>query len=136
MRHWDEVREVLGDEFAVLQVEGEVRGERLLLLLADQTVIVELAGASAELTLTALAPILPERELVRPREALKLSGGLAVGALAVVEGVLVLRWTSALRPLTRTAVDRAVRCLAREATRLREIERHLVAPQALDLLVG
>ena len=132
MRHWEEVREVLGDEFAV---EDEGSG-RVLLALGDQPVVVELAVALAEPYVTAVAPILPERELVRPRSALQLSAGLASGVLAVIEGVLVLRWTSALRPLTRAAIDRAMRFLAREATRLRDIEHHLAAPPALDLLVG
>lgn len=132
MRHWEEVREVLGDEFAV---EDEGSG-RLLLALGDQPVVVEIAVALAEPYVTAVAPILPEGELVRPRSALQLSAGLAAGVLAVIEGVLVLRWTSALRPLTRAAIDRAMRFLAREATRLREIEHHLAAPPALDLLVG
>lgn len=123
MRHWDEVREVLGDEFAA---EDEGTG-RLLLSLGDQTVLVELVTAFGEPWLTAVAPILPERDLVRPRSALELSGSLASGVLAVMEGVLVLRWTSALRPLARSAMDRAMRSIAREATRLREIEEQLVA---------
>lgn len=123
MRHWDEVREVLGDEFAA---EDKGTG-RLLLTLGDQTVLVELATAFGEPWLNAVAPILRERELVRPRAALELSSSLASGVLAVMEGVLVLRWTSALRPLARSAMDRAMRSIAREATRLREIEEQLVA---------
>src|SRR5215468_8063004 len=103
MRHWEEVREVLGDEFAV----EDKREGRLLLSLGDQTVVVELLTAFGEPWLTAVAAILPERELDRPRWALQLSTSLATGVLSVIEGVLVLRWTSALRPLTRTAVDRA-----------------------------
>lgn len=121
MRHWDEVREVLGEEFAV----EDVGTDRLLLSLGDQMVVVELATTFGEPWLTAVAAILPERELVRPRAALEQSSSLSTGVLAVMEGVLVLRWTSALRPLTRVAINRAVRLLAREATRLREIEEHL-----------
>jgi len=121
MRRWDEVREVLRDEFAV----EEAGDGRLVLSLGDQPVVVELATAFGEPWLTAVAPILPEGELVRPRSALESSSSLASGVLCVRDGVLGLRWTGALRPLTRAALDRAVRAIAREATRLREIEEQL-----------
>jgi hypothetical protein len=129
MRHWDEVRAVLGNEFAV----DELGGERVLLSLGDQTVVVELVTEFGQPWITAIAPILPEPELVRPVAAPERSTGLK---LEVIEGIGALRWTSALAPLTRLAVDRAMRSIAREATRLRRLNALRSRRQALDLLVG
>jgi len=129
MQKWDEVRAVLGSEFAV----DELGGERILLSLGDQTVVVELVTEYGQPWITAIAPILPEPELVRPVAAPERSTGLR---LEVIEGIAVLSWTSALAPLTRLSVDRAMRSIAREATRLRRVNALRSRRSVLELLVG
>jgi hypothetical protein len=131
MQRWDDVRAVLEEEFAVVATADD----RLVLELSDQTVTIELGTAFGEPWLTASAPIVPEEDLVRPHDILELNGILAVGALALVDRKLVLRWSTAIRPLDRATVDRTIRFLAREATRLRSIHERVDAPEkALDFL--
>jgi hypothetical protein len=67
-----------------------------------------------------LAPIVPERRAIF-RDALAFNMDLAVGALALDQGWLMLRATHALDLLDARLIDRHLGVLAREAARLRGI---------------
>lgn len=95
--------------------------ERLALDVDGQRVVLENSRAFDEPWLVALAPIAAEEEVHKPLDALEWNGRLAAGALAIVDGVFVLRWATPLAALDTAAFERTLRFIASEALRIAEV---------------
>lgn len=81
---------------------------------------IELAHASGQPHALVLCDVVPE-DAFPPRDALVHNMALAIGALAVHEGIVVLRHLFPLDKLDRADFDRALELMAHEAARLRAL---------------
>jgi hypothetical protein len=131
MRDWPEVRASLASDLVV----EVLAGGNIHLTVGDQPVLLEAGRAFDEPWITAVAPVVFADQVERPRDALELNAILAIGALAIVDGMLTMRWAWPLAPLDAATLDRYIRFVAREATRLRAIHARVAsAHSAVDFL--
>jgi hypothetical protein len=131
MRDWGELRQALAPDLGV----EELTGGGLLITVDGHSIQLEAARAFDEPWLTAVSPIAFAEQVTRPIDALEWNASLSVGSLAIVGGMLVLRWAWPLSPLDAATLDRYFRFIGRESRRLREIhERATAARTAVDFL--
>lgn len=133
MRDWGEL---VGAVTQTFHVEARAADGKLRVAIADQVIRLEPGIAFDEPWLSALADIAPESRLAHARDALELNARFAVGALAIIDSSLCLRWAWPVLALTPATLDRYLRFVAREAARLRRVLAGLELPHsALDFMV-
>ena len=128
---WDDVRAFVAGATGMSLVRDE--GDQVTVRMGEQRIVLELAAAFDEPWLVVMAPIAAQEQVRHCRDALELNGRFAIGALALVGDVLVLRSASSLASLDGAVLSRTLGFVAREAARLFAIHgRMRVSDSTLD----
>jgi hypothetical protein len=123
MPSWDEVKEYVRGRFQILKEEDSWFGMAWRFPVGDGTFVtqrvkVHSTHAFGEAWLLAMADVVPEAQL-DPREAIKHNRTLAIGALALDDGLYLMRHAAPLATLVWVDLDRMLEFVAHEAARLR-----------------
>ena len=126
MSTWDEVREYVRGKYPLARDEPQWLGMDWSFdangLLVTQKLKIELVTAFEEPWLLIRAAVC-EEAYIEPLGALRYNAFVAIGALAVENGYCFLRATRPLQGLSMPELDQTVDFVAREAARLRQVDR-------------
>src|SRR5215468_7599147 len=108
---WEELRSFLKASQECVFVRDET--DRLAIDIGSQRLVLELAQAFDEPWLIAVSPIVAKEDVIRPIDALEMNGQYSLGAMAVVDDVLVFRWATSLAILDVDGLARALAFIGR-----------------------
>lgn len=122
MPSWEETKQHLRDRFKIAVEDPSWIGLTWVFHEGTEQEFqrqrIELVQAIGQPQLLIMSDVVPE-EALPPREVLRHSATLAIGALASLQGLYVMRHVMPLSNLTWEVLDTALEYIAHEAARLR-----------------
>jgi hypothetical protein len=122
MPTWDETKQHLRERFKIAVEEPSWLGLTWVFHQGAEQELqrqrIELVQALGQPHLLVLCDVVPE-DALPPREVLRHSSTLAIGALASLQGLYVMRHVMPLSNLTWDVLDTSLEFIAHEAARLR-----------------